>query len=66
MSSVAYWYASKPTRVAKPPKVAQRLPVHRDNFGHWLHNPKIQTTTHKLRPNTEKRRMKARWKKNER
>ncbi len=64
MSSVAYWYAARPTRVAKPPKVAQRLPVPRDNFGHWLHNPKNQMTSRKIGPNAEMKRMKARWKKN--
>ena len=63
MSSVAYWYAVRPTRIAKPPKVAQRLPMPRDNFGHWLHNPENQTAARKIYPNAEMKRMKARWKK---
>ena len=41
MASVAYWYADRPTRVAKPPPVSKRLPVLRDNQGRWLHNRKI-------------------------
>ena len=36
MSSVAYWYAAKPTKVAKVPPVAKRMPVLRDNQGTWL------------------------------
>ena len=42
MSSVAYWYAQKPTRVAKPPSVAKRMPVLRDNNGNWLYDKKSQ------------------------
>jgi hypothetical protein len=36
ISSVAYWYADKPTPVADVPPVEQRLPVRRDNNGQWL------------------------------
>jgi hypothetical protein len=36
VSSVAYWYAEKPTRVVAVPPVQQRLPVRRDNAGNWL------------------------------
>jgi hypothetical protein len=36
MSSVAYWYADRPGRIASPPPVSKRLPVLRDNQGHWL------------------------------
>jgi hypothetical protein len=39
MSSVAYWYAEKPTRAADIPSVEQRLPIRRDNNGQWLKNP---------------------------
>ena len=35
MSSVAYWYADKPTAAAAVPPVQQRLPVRRDNQGQW-------------------------------
>jgi hypothetical protein len=62
MSSTAYWYAAKPGRVAKPPKVAHRMPVLRDNQGHWLFDPKNQTSSRKIKPNQEMKRMKARWK----
>jgi hypothetical protein len=37
-SSVAYWYADRPTRTVKPPPVAKRLPVRRDNQGRWLYD----------------------------
>ena len=63
MSSTAYWYAAKPGRIAKPPKVAHRMPVLRDNQGHWLYDTKNQTTSRKIKPNQEMTRMKARWKK---
>ncbi len=36
MSSVAYWYAEKPSGAVKPPPMAKRLPVLRDNQGKWL------------------------------
>ena len=63
MSSTAYWYAAKPGRIPKPPKVAHRMPVLRDNQGHWLYDTKNQTTPRKIKPNQEMTRMKARWKK---
>jgi hypothetical protein len=36
MSSVAYWYADKPTAVVNVPPVQQRLPVLRNNDGKWV------------------------------
>jgi hypothetical protein len=36
MSSVAYWYADKPTTVNNIPPVEQRQPVLRKNTGEWL------------------------------
>lgn len=39
MSSVAYWYAERPTRVAAVPPVEKRLPVLRTNTGEWLKDP---------------------------
>jgi hypothetical protein len=36
MSSVAYWYSDKPTKVQDVPPVEQRLPIRRDNNGQWL------------------------------
>ena len=61
MASVAYWYATRPTRVAKPPPVSKRLPVLRDNQGRWLHNRKNQSPGPKIELNTEMKKMKARW-----
>ncbi|MBN2309011.1 MAG: DUF2961 domain-containing protein [Candidatus Hydrogenedentes bacterium] len=63
MSSVAYWYAAKPTRVAAVPPVAKRMPVLRDNQGQWLYDKKNQTTSRIIRPNKEMLAMKRRWKK---
>ncbi|HUS91798.1 MAG TPA: glycoside hydrolase family 172 protein [Phycisphaerae bacterium] len=61
MSSVAYWYAAKPTRVARPPAVAKRMPVLRDNQGHWLDDKRNQTTPFVIQPNAEMKRMKRQW-----
>lgn len=63
MSSVAYWYADRPTAVVAPPPVDQRLPVLRDNQGNWLYDKKNQVTPHAVALNTEMRRMKAKLKK---
>ena len=63
MSSVAYWYAEKPTRVKKPPAVARRLPVLRHNQGGWLYDRKNQTASRKIPLNKEMRAMKATWRK---
>lgn len=61
MSSVAYWYAAKPARIARPPAVGKRMPVLRDNQGNWLTNRKSQTTSFVIKPNAEMKRMKKRW-----
>jgi hypothetical protein len=39
VSSVAYWYAEKPSRAVDVPEVSRRLPVRRDNSGKWLQDP---------------------------
>jgi hypothetical protein len=39
MSSVAYWFADKPTAVADVPPVEKRLPVLRNNTGKWIKDP---------------------------
>ena len=62
MSSVAYWYAARPSRVARPPAVAKRLPVLRDNQGNWLYDKKNQCPGRAVRLTPEMRRMKAAWK----
>ncbi|MBN2392301.1 MAG: DUF2961 domain-containing protein [Anaerolineae bacterium] len=61
MSSVAYWYAERPTQVIAPPPVAQRLPVRRDNQGAWLHDPERECPGKPVPLNDEMRAMKARW-----
>ena len=63
MSSVAYWYAEKPSGVVKPPSAPKRMPVIRDNQGNWLTDKKNQITPHVIKPNKEMLRMKALWKK---
>lgn len=63
MSSVAYWYADKPCRVAKPPSVSKRMPVLRDNRGNWLFERRNQTTSRKTQPTREMRSMIKKWKK---
>jgi len=62
MSSVAYWYAEKPTRVAKVPPVAKRMPVLRDNRGTWLYDKRNQTTSRVIEPNQEMLANKKKWK----
>lgn len=42
VSTVAYWYADKPTAAIQPPPVEQRLPVRRDNLGKWIEDPSNQ------------------------
>jgi len=61
MSSVAYWYADKPARVARPPAAAKRMPVLRDNQGHWLYDKKNQCPGKPVTPNAEMKKMKAGW-----
>jgi len=63
MSSVAYWYAAKPTRIATPPPVAKGMAVLRDNQGNWLQDKTNQCSGRTITPTTEMKRMKARWKK---
>lgn len=61
MSSVAYWYAAAPGKVAKMPPLMKRLPVLRDNQGSWLHEKRRQTTSHVIAPNAEMKAMKKQW-----
>ena len=58
---MAYWYADKPTKAAKPPALAKRLPVLRDNMGNWLYDKRNQTTSHEIKPNKEMLAMKKKW-----
>ena len=61
MSSVAYWYADKQTRIAEPPPVAKRMPVLRDNQGRWLYDRKNQCPGKRIKLNAEMKKMKAIW-----
>ncbi|MBI3831315.1 MAG: DUF2961 domain-containing protein [Planctomycetes bacterium] len=64
MSSVAYWYAERPGRVAKVPPVAKRMPVVRSaQTREWLYDKKNQTTSRHVPLNAEMKKMKAQWKK---
>jgi len=63
MSSVAYWYADRPTRVAKVPPVAKRRAVLRDNQGNWLYDKRNQVTSRRVRVTREMQAMKRRWSK---
>ena len=63
VSSVAYWYAEKPTRVRSPPPLEKRLPVLRDKIDHkWVTNEGRQLATKKIEPNEEMLAMKRQWK----
>ena len=61
MSSVAYWYADRPTEVIEPPPVAQRLPVLRDHQGKWLHDEGNRCPGKPVALNDEMKHMKAQW-----
>ena len=61
MSSVAYWYAERPTRVATCPPVTKRMPVLRDNKGRWLFEKRKQTVSESIHLTGEMKRMKRRW-----
>ena len=61
MSSVAYWYAAAPGKIAKVPPLMKRLPVLRDNQGNWLHDRRRQTTSRTITPNAEMKAMKRQW-----
>ena len=63
MSSTAYWYAQKPTRVVRPPAVSKRAPVVRDNQGNWLCDKRNQTKSQVIVPNREMKAMKSAWRK---
>ena len=61
VSSVAYWYADKPTKVAKIPGVNKRMPVLKDTRGNWVFDKKNQTTSRHVKLNKEMRTFKARY-----
>ncbi len=61
MSSVAYWYAERPTPAADPPGVEQRMPVLRDNMGNWINDASNQCPGKRLPLSDEMKAMKQRW-----
>jgi hypothetical protein len=61
MSSVAYWYAEKPTPVVDVPPAVQRLPVLRDQRGNWIHDEARMCPGKPVRMSNEMREMKARF-----
>ncbi|RPI26356.1 MAG: DUF2961 domain-containing protein [Chloroflexota bacterium] len=63
VSSVAYWYAEKPTPVVDVPPVTQRLPVRRDNAGIWLKDPERECPGKPVSLTDEMKAMKEAWKK---
>jgi hypothetical protein len=63
MSSVAYWYASKPSAAINPPSVEKRQPVLRDNKGNWLYDKKNQSPGKPVKLNAEMKKMKKQWSK---
>jgi len=62
MSSVAYWYAEKPCKVATPPSLKKRRPVLRNIHGDFDNPKTAQTTSHQVPLNKEKRESKREWK----
>jgi len=61
VSSVAYWYAARPTAIAVPPPVAQRQPVKRNKDGQWVKDPTNKCPGKPVALNDEMRVMKQRW-----
>jgi hypothetical protein len=62
MSSVAYWYDSKPVGILPPPSVEKRMPVLRDNSGAWLYDTKNQTPSRSIPLTQEMKDRKKEWK----
>jgi hypothetical protein len=60
VSTVAYWYANKPTKVKDCPPREKLLPVMKDKDGKWIHDPKKQITSREIELNDEMKKMKRR------
>ncbi|RKZ71976.1 MAG: hypothetical protein DRQ57_17990 [Gammaproteobacteria bacterium] len=60
-SSVAYWYATEPTKVIDPPPVAKRMPVLKDNQGNWVFDKKNQCPGKPVRMSEEMKQFKEQW-----
>ncbi len=61
MSSVAYWYAERPTPAADPPGVEKRMPVLRDNMENWINDASNQCPGKRIPLNDEMKEMKRKW-----
>jgi hypothetical protein len=61
MSSVAYWYADRPTSIVAPPPVAKRLAVLRDSQNNWLYDKGNQCPGKKIALNAEMKKNKKHW-----
>ena len=61
MSSVAYWYAERPTKVATPPSVAKRAAVLQDGTGKWLTDSKNECPGEPVKVTPEMKKMKRQW-----
>jgi hypothetical protein len=62
MSSVAYWYADKPTPATDVPPLQKRLRVPKDNRGRWQNEEPHQHTSRIIKPNQEMKAAKRAWK----
>jgi len=61
ISSTAYWYARKPTKVKNVPPPAKRRVVLKDNRDRWFFDKTNQIAGSKIKPNSEMMRMKNKW-----
>ena len=61
VSSTAYWYADKPTKVVNVPPIQQRLPVRRDNGGNWIKDPERECPGKPVTLTDEMKAMKTKW-----
>jgi hypothetical protein len=61
MSSTAYWYAARPTRIASPPPVLQRLPVKKVD-GKWVIEPGGRCPGKPVVVTPEMKQLKEEWK----
>jgi hypothetical protein len=61
VSSVAYWYADKPSKAVDVPDVARRLPVRRDNVGQWQKDLERECPGKPVTLTDEMKTVKAKW-----
>ena len=61
VSSVAYWYAEKPSKAVDVPAMLKRLPVRRDNAGQWQNDPERKCPGKPVTMTDEMKAVKAKW-----